>query len=261
VRIPERADVEVTLSERGEGHPVLLLHGGGGPLTVTPWADRLADAKDARVLTPVHPGFAGTPRPASLASVRDLAVVYVALLDLLDLEAVTIVGHSIGGWIAAEMALLGSPRVCSVIVVDAVGIEVPGHPVADFFSLSFTELAELSYADPARYGIDPSKLPPAALQAMAGNRAALEAYAGRTMTDPTLRDRLAAASVPTLVVWGDADRIGDPDFGRAFAAAIPVAEFTLIENAGHLPQIEAPEALVELVWSFADRQRSGSLRS
>jgi pimeloyl-ACP methyl ester carboxylesterase len=199
--------------------------------------------------------------PASLASVRDLAVVYVALLDLLDLEAVTIVGHSIGGWIAAEMALLGSPRVCSVIVVDAVGIEVPGHPVADFFSLSFTELAELSYADPARYGIDPSTLPPAALQAMAGNRAALEAYAGRTMTDPTLRDRLAAASVPTLVVWGDADRIGDPDFGRAFAAAIPVAEFTLIENAGHLPQIEAPEALVELVWSFADRQRSGSLRS
>ena len=261
VSIPGSAAVEVRLSVRGEGHPVLLLHGGGGPLTVTPWADLLAAAKDARVLTPVHPGFAGTQRPSSLGSVRDLAVVYAALLDVLDIENVTIVGNSMGGWIAAEMALLGSPRVGSVVVVDAVGIEVPGHPVADFFSLSFAELAELSYADPARYGIDPSTLPPAALQAMAGNRAALEAYAGRGMTDPTLRDRLGAARVPTLVVWGEADRIGDPDFGRAFAAAIPGAEFTLLENAGHLPQIEAPDALVELVWSFADRQRSRSLRS
>lgn len=255
------ADVEVTLSERGEGHPVLLLHGGGGPLTVTPWADRLAAARDARVLTPVHPGFAGTPRPDSLASVRDLATLYVALLDLLDLQDVTVVGNSIGGWIAAEMALLASPRIGSVVVVDAVGIEVPGHAVADFFSLSFTELAELSYADPMRYGIDPSTLPPAAVQAMAGNRATLEAYAGRGMTDTTLRARLADVSVPTLVVWGEADRIGDPDFGRAFAAAIPGAEFTLVEKAGHLPQIEAPDALVELVWSFADRTRSRSLRS
>jgi pimeloyl-ACP methyl ester carboxylesterase len=180
---------------------------------------------------------------------------YVALLDDLDLHGVTVVGNSIGGWVAAEMAVLGSPRISSVVVVDAVGIEVPGHPVADFFTLSFAELAEHSYADPARYGIDPAKLPPDALQAMAGNRVSLEAYAGRTMTDPTLLDRLGAVDVPTLVLWGEADRIGDVDFGRAFAAAIPGAEFRLIENAGHLPQIEAPDVVVELVRSFADRHR------
>lgn len=252
VSAPGSGEVPVTVSERGEGRPILLLHGGGGPLTVDPWADRLAEAQRARVLTPVHPGFGGTPRPASLASVRDLAALYVGLLDVLDLEQVVVVGNSIGGWIAAEMALLGSPRVSSVVVVDAVGIEVPGHPVADFFSLSFAELAEHSYADPARYGIDPTKLPPQAQQAMAGNRAALEAYAGRAMTDPTLRDRLGAADVPTLVVWGEADRIGDPEFGRVFAAAIPGAEFRLVENAGHLPQIEAPDVLVEVVWTFAE---------
>jgi len=252
VRVPDRDEVSVTVSERGDGHPVLLLHGGGGPMTVNPWADRLAAAKHARVLTPVHPGFGGTPRPASLASVRDLAATYVALLDLLDLHDVTVVGNSIGGWIAAELAMLGSPRVSSVVLVDAVGIEVPGHPVADFFSLSFAELAEHSYADPARYAIDPSALSPEALQAMAGNRVALEAYAGRTMTDPTLLGRLGSIDVPTLVVWGEADRIGDPDFGRAFAEAIPGAEFQLLANAGHLPQIEAPETLVDLVWAFAD---------
>src|SRR5256886_16307463 len=101
--------VEVTVSERGEGSPFLLLHGGGGPLTVSAFADLLA-AEPARVITPTHPGFAGTPRPDSLNSVRGLAQLYVALLDALDLRDVIVVGNSIGGWIAAHMALLPSAR-------------------------------------------------------------------------------------------------------------------------------------------------------
>ena len=148
------------------------------------------------------------------------------------------------------MAVLGSPRVSGYVLVDAVGIEVEGHPVADFFSLTPAELAERSYADPATYGIDPSTLPPEALAVMAGNRAAIEVYAGTGMTDPTLLSRLATVATPTLVVWGEADRIGDPELGRAYAAAIPGAEFRLIEHSGHLPQIETPDELVELVWSF-----------
>src|SRR5262245_6750959 len=100
-------DIDLTLSERGEGRPVLLLHGGGGPLTVTPWAERLADATKTRVLTPIHPGFAGTPRPDSLRTIRDLAALYVTLLDTLDLQDVLVIGNSIGGWIAAEMAVAG----------------------------------------------------------------------------------------------------------------------------------------------------------
>ena len=155
--VPGIGAVELTVTERGAGHPVLLLHGGGGPLTVNPWADRLAGAEHARVLTPVHPGFNATPRPAALDSVAALALTYVNLLEALDLEDVTVVGNSIGGWIAAEMAVLGSPRVSSYVLVDAVGIEVPGHPVADFFSLTPAELAERSYHDPATYAIDPAK--------------------------------------------------------------------------------------------------------
>jgi pimeloyl-ACP methyl ester carboxylesterase len=251
ITVPGVGAVEITVTERGEGHPVLLLHGGGGPLTVAPWADRLAAAEHARVLTPTHPGFAGTPRPATLDSVAGLAAAYVALLDALDLHDVTVVGNSIGGWIAAEMTLLHSPRVSSYVLVDAVGIEVPGHSVADFFALTPAEVAERSYYDPATYGIDPAALPPQARAAMAANRATLAVYAGRGMGDPTLAGRLAGATTPTLVVWGEADRIGDPDFGRAFAEAIPGAEFTLIDQAGHLPQIEAPDALIKVVWAFA----------
>lgn len=248
-------DAAITVSERGAGHPVLLLHGGGGPQTVTPWADRLAAAKPAHVLTPTHPGFAGTPRPATLDSVRGLAAVYLALLDTLDLRDVTVVGNSIGGWLAAEMAVTGTSRVSGYVLVDAVGIEVPGHPVADFFSLTPTELAEHSYANPAKYGIDPATLSPEAMAAMAGNRAAIEVYAGRTMSDPTLTARLADVTTPTLVVWGEADRIGAPDFGRAYAAAIPGATFELLTGTGHMPQIETPDALVDAVWPFATTAR------
>jgi pimeloyl-ACP methyl ester carboxylesterase len=243
--------VEVALTDRGAGHPFLLLHGGGGPFTVSPWADRFAQDRHAHVITPVHPGFNGTPRPDGLDSPRGLAAVYAALLDDLDLHDVTVVGNSIGGWIAAELAILGSDRVSSYVLVDAVGIEVEGHPLPDFFALTPAEVAQRSYYDPATYGIDPAKLPPEARTAMLGNRATLAIYGGDGMTDPTLLARLSAVSTPTLVVWGEADRIGDPEFGRAFAAGIPGAEFRLLDRAGHLPQIEVPDALIDVVWTFA----------
>lgn len=245
-------DVPVRVDERGEGRPVLMLHGGAGPASVGGFADLLAASGPARVLTPAHPGFDLTPRPGALTAIRQLGRLYAGLLEELDLTAVTVVGNSIGGWIAAELALLHPVRVDRVVLVDAVGIEVPGHPVADFFSLTFPELARLSYADPARFTIDPSALPEAARTAMAGNRAALAVYGG-SMVDPTLRDRLSGVDLPTLVVWGEADRIADPDYGRAFAAAIPGAGFLELPATGHLPQIETPGRLLEVLQEFASR--------
>lgn len=251
----EAGSVEVTLTERGQGHPFLILHGGGGPQTVTGFADLLATTEHARVIIPTHPGFGGTTRPGDLTSVGGLAALYLALLAELDLTDVTVVGNSIGGWIAAEMAVLGSARISSFILVDAAGIEVPGHPVADFFALTMDQVAQLSYHDPAKFGIDPAALPPAAQAIMAGNRAALAVYGGTAMTDPGLAIRLAGITVPTpptLVLWGDADRIVDPDYGRAYAAAIPGAQFRLLTATGHLPQIETPDQLLPAVWDFAD---------
>src|ERR1700674_3214516 len=190
--------VEISVTDGGEGHPFLLLHGGGGPLTVAGFADMLAGQRPARVITPTHPGFGGTPRPDSLAGVHDLAAVYIALLAELGLRDVTVIGNSIGGWIAAEMALLETNRISSFVLVDAVGIEVPGHPIADFFSLTPRQVAEISYHDPDRFGIDPSKLPPEALKVMAGNRAVLAVYAAK-MSDAGLTGRLASVGTPTLV--------------------------------------------------------------
>src|SRR5262245_31959618 len=131
--------VEVSVDDRGAGPAYLLLHGGAGPRSVADFADRLADSRSARVFVPTHPGFGGTERPATLRTVRDLAAVYVALLDRLELTDVTVVGNSVGGWIAAEMAVSGSPRIERMVIVDGVGIEVPGHPVVDFFALTFPQ--------------------------------------------------------------------------------------------------------------------------
>ncbi len=206
------------------------------------------------MLVPTHPGFGGTPRPESLHTVRGIAAVYVALLDELDLRDVSVIGNSIGGWIAAEMALLGSERIGSMIIVDGVGIEVPGHPIADFFNLTFPQIAQLSYHDPERFRIDPEALPPAARAEIAGNRAALAVYAGEPMLDPSLRGKLADVSLPALVLWGDSDGIAEPDYGRAFAAAIPGAGFQVLPDTGHLPQLESPQLLLDAIREFTEAQ-------
>jgi pimeloyl-ACP methyl ester carboxylesterase len=243
----------VSYTERGDGHPLLVLHGGGGPQTVTGFADLLSVEHHAHVITPIHPGFGGTPRPEAFTTIGHLAQLYIALLDRLDLDDVTVVGNSIGGWIAAEMALLDTTRISGIALIDAVGIEVPGHPVVVFFALTFPEIAQRSYYEPGKFLIDPSTMTPQQQAVLAGNRAALSVYAGGTsMMDPTLRDRLSAVALPARVIWGDHDRIADPDYGRAYADAIPNADFVLLTETGHMPPLETPKRLLPAVCEFAD---------
>jgi pimeloyl-ACP methyl ester carboxylesterase len=239
-------EAAVTIEDQGEGATYLLLHGGAGPQSVAGLGGLLLASGPARVITPVHPGFGGTQRPDWLTSVPGLATVYSALLDQLDLRDVTVIGNSIGGWIAAELALLSAGRIGSLVVVDGVGIEVDGHPVADGVRLSLDELAELSYYEPAKFRVDLDSLTAEQRAGFAANRAALAVYAG-SMMDPTLLPRLAGITVPTLVIWGDADRIADPEYGKAFAAGVPGASFVLLPATGHMPQIESPQLLLRAI--------------
>lgn len=243
--------VDLTVDEFGSGAPFLLLHGGAGPVSFLPFAAYLAQQRPARAIVPTHPGFNGTPRPDEVADVRTLAALYVALIERLDLRDVTVVGSSIGGWIAAELALLASERVSGVVVMNAAGIVVPGHPVADFFSLSLDELTQLSYHDPSRFRLDPTTFTDAQKAIMGANRAAIAVYGGRDMADPTLAGRLAAVTVPTLVLWGQSDRVVDPDYGRAYASAIPGATYHPLSETGHMPQVESPARALEAIWDFA----------
>jgi pimeloyl-ACP methyl ester carboxylesterase len=243
-------DVPVTVTERGAGAPVVLLHGGAGPDSFAGFADELAARFPVHVLTPVNPGFGGTPRPEGLDSVRRLAEVYGRLLAELGLTGVTVAGNSIGGWVAAEVALAAPDRVSRLIIIDGAGLVSAEHPPADFPSLTLDQVTELSWANPEGHRIDPSALTDAQRAIFGGNRAALAAYSGGpSMSDPSLAGRLSGITADTLVVWGEADRMVTPGYGKEYAAAIPGAAFRLLPGAGHLPQLETPEAVLAL---FAD---------
>jgi pimeloyl-ACP methyl ester carboxylesterase/mannose-6-phosphate isomerase-like protein (cupin superfamily) len=241
---------DVSYTDRGAGPVFLLLHGGAGPQSVTGFADLLAGSGPARVIVPVHPGFGGTPRPDGLNTIAGLARLYAALLDELGLDAVTVIGNSVGGWIAAEMAVAGSARIAGLVLVDAVGIEVPGHPVADFFSLTLDQVAELSYHHPAAFRINPAAMSEEQRRVMAGNREALAVYAGTDMSQKGLNERLRQIKVPTCVLWGASDRIVDPEYGLAYATAIPGAEFRMLPDTGHVPQLETPAPLAAAILGF-----------
>ncbi len=250
--------VPVTYTETGTGRPVLLLHGGAGPFSVAGFA-ALMSAADYRVIVPVHPGFDGTPRPRGLTTIVGLAAVYAALLRELDLTGVCVIGNSIGGWIAAELALAegaaAGGRVGSAVLVDAAGLHLDSAPVPDFFALTLGQVAELSYFNPDAFRVDPATLPAGRAAAMTANRAALLEYAGTAMADPGLRERLAAIAIPVLVVWGAADQMIPAEHGRAYADAIPGAQLRVITRAGHLPQLETPDELLAAVREFTTAAR------
>ncbi|GAA0566662.1 alpha/beta hydrolase [Paractinoplanes ferrugineus] len=254
--------VEITPAEPDRTRTFLLLHGGGGVATMAGFAELLAERTGSRVLLPTHPGFGGTPRPEGFDSVAVLARAYVALLDRLDLTGVTVVGNSFGGWLAAEIALLGSPRVSAAVLIDAIGIDVEGHPATDVSRLSPAELAAHAWHDPRRAPTPPPAAGPAPAPAdqtgpgrapaqpagSSGPRPDLQAlavYAGPTMSDPTLLDRLPHLDLPVHVIWGESDRIVDVSHAKAFAAALPRSRLTVLPASGHLPQLETPEALLQ----------------
>ncbi|GGK97412.1 pimeloyl-ACP methyl ester carboxylesterase [Curtobacterium luteum] len=224
----------------------LVLHGGGGPRTVAPLVAHLASA--FRVVAPTHPGWDGTERPAAIASIHALAVAYLKQLREDGEQDVVLVGSSIGGWIALEMAITAASEerfagiVGAVVDIDGVGAVVDGAPIADFFSLSPRQLAEAAWHDPDRGYVDPMSLTDEQRAVQQSNGATMAVVAGRSMSEPDLLARLGHLDVPVLVVFGESDRIVTPEYGRAVAAAIPAAEFVVVPGAGHLPHLEAPDA-------------------
>jgi pimeloyl-ACP methyl ester carboxylesterase len=245
---------QLTVNEAGAGRPVLVLHGGGGPATVAGLAAHLSggDAPAARTLTPTHPGWDGTPQAPWCTGIGALADAYLRLLAERGLRDVVVVGSSLGGWTAAEMAARDTAGlVGGLVLIDAVGIHVDGEPVADFFGMDPREAAAHSWHDPDRFFADPAALSAEQRALRAGNQAATQALTGGpAMADPGLRDRLAAVDVPVLVLWGASDRVVTPVYGAAYARAFPRARFQLVADAGHLPHIEQPAVTFGLLDAF-----------
>ncbi len=248
-----RPDLTVSLSEAGTGRPVLLLHGGGGPATVQNIAAHLSG--EMRVITPTHPGWDGTERPGWLTSVGDLAQAYLDLLNAEALSDVVVIGSSVGGWIAAEMAVRDAGHlITGLVLIDSAGVLVEGQPMLDFFALDARGVAEYSFHDPDRFYVDPATIPAEQLARRAAGMATLRVLAGDPyMHDPELLGQAGQVKIPVLVLWGDSDRIFTPEYGRAFAQAFPHAQFTLIAEAGHLPHLEQAAATFAALDGYLQR--------
>jgi pimeloyl-ACP methyl ester carboxylesterase len=221
------------------------------------FAQRLAGRGEMRVMAPTHPGFALTERPEALSDIGGLAHLYAAFLDDLALADVTVIGNSIGGWIAAELGLLGTPWVSELVLVDAVGLDLPEHPVTDVSGLAPAEIMRHAFHDPAPFLQDPAGLSEPERAALAANQRALGLYAP-AMTDPSLAGRLPELEIPALVIWGASDGIVDPTVGRAYADAIPSSTFILLPDTGHMPQLETPELVLDAIFNSGhDVARAG----
>ncbi len=244
--------LDVDVVRKGSGRPLMMLHGGGGPVAGLPFADRLAATFE--VIAPTHPGFAGSPIPDHFNRIDDLVFLYLDLLDELNLYDVILMGFSMGGWTAAELATMTTERLSKLILVDSVGVKVGGREdrdVADLFALAPDKLAQLMFHDPS---LAPklSELSPEQLQIVAGNRIALAVYTWEPyMHNPKLPHRLHRIDIPTHFIWGASDGLVSVDYGHAFAGMIRGATMTVIENAGHSPQMERPDAFVDAVLAFA----------
>ena len=251
-----RPDFNLTFSEAGSGRPVLILHGGGGPFTVSGIAEHLSG--QMHTFLPTHPGWNGSERPDDCASIADLASAYLQFLALHQLNNVLVIGSSLGGWIGAEMALRDQTGLISgLILIDAVGAKVSGQPIRNFFALSAREVAEYSFHDAERFYVDPACIPPAQLAVRQANMVSMRLIAGEPyMHDPTLLGRLKRLTLPVLVVWGESDRIVTPAYGAAYAQAFAAATFEIIEGAGHLPQLEQPAATLARIDAFAASQHA-----
>jgi len=246
--------VRLASVERGRGRPLLFLHPAIGIEPAAPVLDRLAER--ARVIAPSHPGFGASELPKAFDTVDDLAYFYLDLLDQLDLTETVLIGVSLGAWIAAEMAVKSTARLSHLVLANAVGIKVGDRTtrdIADIFAITEDEFNARAYFD-AKVGEKSYKdMPEADVRTIARNRESTARFAWSPyMHDPKLKGRLHRIRIPTLFLWGAADRILSEHYGRAYCATIPGARFELIERAGHFPHLEQPKEFARKVFAFIE---------
>lgn len=237
----------------GNKTPLLYLHGTDSLSHWPALLDTLAASYD--VIAPDHPGFSGTQTQTELDDVSDLAYYYLDFLEALKLSDVHLVGHSLGGWIAMEMAIRSNERLSDITLLASAGINVKGHHKADIFMIDPDEQARLAYADET-------------LGTQAAELALQEKYEDVAITDriaaarfgwnprffnPRLDRWLHRIKIPALIVWGEQDRIFPPEHATALQNLIPGSELSMIADCGHLPHIEKQAETLAAMENFMNR--------
>lgn len=229
--------VRTVVYTAGAGDPVVFLHGAG---TASGFDWTLPLAEDRRLVVPVHPGFGESDDDASISSVHDYVMHYLDLFEELGLEHFDLVGHSLGGWIASELAVEHSRMLQRLVLVSPVGLRVREAPAADLFRIPPEELLGMLTENPP-----PASGPPSLDLVVNSFRetASFARVAWERPYDPKLSRWLHRVSVPTLLLWGAKDKIVPAAQGEAWSKLIPGSRLEVVADRGHLILEEDPEPL------------------
>src|SRR5262245_43122133 len=228
----------IRLMRGGSGPPLLFLHGAGGAGAWLPVMQALAEKFD--VIVPEHPGFGESDTPDWLDTIHDLAYFYLDFVDALDLDPVHLVGVSLGGWIAAEIAIRNTSRLASLTLASAGGLYVNGVEQVDTFLLTDERRIRAFFHDQARADeMIAHMLKPELEDVAMKNRTATARLSWQPRGyDPHLGKWLHRIDVPTLLIWGAEDRLFPPPHAAAYGERIPGAKAVIIPECGHVAHVE-----------------------
>jgi pimeloyl-ACP methyl ester carboxylesterase len=241
--------------EGGSGDPVVFFHSAGGLLRDNPFLDQLAQRY--HVFAPEWPGYGESTGEELLEDMLDFALHGWDLVAALGLSRPHLVGHSMGGMVAAEMACLAPHDLAKLVLVSAAGLWMDEHPIPDIFALLPYQFAELLFHDPERGqglltgGADLSDME--ALKAFYISNQRRLAMAGKILfpiPNRRVAKRLYRLTAETLVLWGASDRLIVPAYAARWKALTPRARVEIIDGAGHMLPWEQPEAFVRAVAGF-----------
>ena len=241
--------------EKGEGEPLGFLAGIGGLPKWPPLLERLS--ADRRVIAPSLPGYPGALGHDQLDTQLDWVLATRDLLCAAGLEGADLIGVSVGGALAAEVAAIWPTMVRRLVLVAPLGLYDPDQPMTDFFAIAPKTLPQLVCADPANYDAlveRPEGADEVEWKIQQIRAASAAARLLWPLGDTRLAKRLHRIGNPTLLLWGAEDRIVSPRLAEKFSAAISGAtEIQAIPGAGHLADLDAPDAVGDAVLTFLGR--------
>lgn len=240
----------VHLRRGGSGEPLLFLHGAGGMPGWMPFLDTLSDSFD--VLAPDHPTFGLSDDAEWLDDMNDMALFYMDFIEAQGLDNVHLVGQSLGGWIALEIAVRSTQRIKSLTLVGSAGIRMKGLPAADIFMMDQEELTRsLLVNEKIIDTMLSQELTTDQEDIQIRNKVSTARLGWQPrLFNPSLRKWMHRINVPTHVIWGNQDKIIPPDYAEEFKRLIAGASVTMIDQCGHLPQVEQAGKFTEAVTGF-----------